>query len=204
MAPLNHLLAILLLCTLGNASPGLAQAEDCRFVDVFTYAVNRSAMNEYSSYIRKLGGFPHWGENGPMGVFLLTQFVNEKGQECWYLETCLDDRYKEQLWTHYAFYNGTLVLINYGDSTGRVIRPAVSSPGPEGNTMKRRMACIEAIVGDRVYVRPARVKRMIYEQRTPAGPMAWFEQKVAITGNPYGRALITFRGDGTFTIQVDA
>ncbi|MDF7816940.1 hypothetical protein P1X15_05010 [Runella sp. MFBS21] len=72
------------------------------------YTLNEQEKVVVSSYIMTCV-HGHWFVNNK-GVVKITRFVNEKGEKCWYLVAVIDDRYKDNPPTEYAWCNADLVF----------------------------------------------------------------------------------------------
>ncbi len=158
-------------------------------------AINCRAIDEYVNGVKELGfSFPISLQNGAMGIYLLTQYIDKQQRTHWYVRVCLDDSYKEYVAETYFFYKRELYLVYSADQKGQRI--------DAGSNRHTQLRCLEEIVADRVYIRPPNQKRVAYfGKSTDAGN--WLLAEVDFTGNPYYAAQIIFDGPASYHILWD-
>ena len=109
------------------------------------YTLNEQEKVVVSSYIMTCV-HGHWFVNNK-GVVKITRFVNEKGEKCWYLVAVIDDRYKDNPPTEYAWCNADLIFFYESIETCSYSEKK-TTPTPE------LLACLEEVTYDKLYIRP--------------------------------------------------
>jgi hypothetical protein len=105
------------------------------------------------------------------------------------LSPCIDDRYKDNPPNRFATFNGDIILVFEADS---MQRRKVASGDKMGINQ-----CLEQIIGDRVYIRPATNTRWTDSVR-PFTNEKMKEGRRRISAGNDGSVIIIFNGDGTF------
>lgn len=172
----------LLLVLLLTQRPLLAQS--CHQVQVATTAQQKELLREYlKECYRKRFFFED------KGVVKLTIFQDSAGLTNWHLSALIDDRYRSRPPEQYAFFDDYIILVYKGDQDGFEL--------PIAGDNTSRNACIEDVVGSRVYERSNK-KQFVYKPDA-TGKV----QKVPITyisyGNKSNEIIIRFNRDGTIT-----
>ncbi|MDF7816941.1 hypothetical protein P1X15_05015 [Runella sp. MFBS21] len=155
------------------------------------YTLNEQEKVIVSSYIMTCV-HGHWFVNNK-GVVKITRFVNEKGEKCWYLVAVIDDRYKDNPPTEYAWCNADLVFfyesVNYNSSPGSYSEKK-TTPTPE------LLACLEEVTYDKLYIRPP-VKR----QYTTIFGKQILNRRLCL-GNCANDQIVTFHERGDYTKNI--
>ena len=158
-------------------------------------AINCRAIDEYVSGVKQLGfSFPISLQNGAMGIYLLTQYVDNQQHKHWYVRICLDDSYKEYVAATYFFYKRELYLVYSADEKGKRL--------DAGADRYTQLKCLEEIVADRVYIRPPNQKRIAYFGKSTEASK-WLSAEADFTGNPYYAAQIIFDSPASYSIIWD-
>jgi hypothetical protein len=88
----------------------------------------------------------HWFVNSK-GIVEIRRFVNEKGEKCWYMMAVIDDSYKDNPPTEYAWCTADLVFF-YDSIKPNSFAKKQTTPTPE------LLACLEEVTYDKLYIRP--------------------------------------------------
>ncbi|GAB3021490.1 hypothetical protein [Spirosoma pulveris] len=123
------------------------------------------------------------------GIVLLSQYQNEEGNACWLLSPAIDDHYKDNPPGHFASFQGDIILVFEADSR-RNIKPATGNK----NALNQ---CLEQIIGDRVYPRPA-IKTRWTDSVMPFTNRNLNEGARRISGGNGGSLIIIFKPDGSY------
>lgn len=147
-------------------------------------------LDTYFDYLRQTGRRHIVNEtNGIMGIHLLTEYVNKSGELCWRMEYCIDDRFEDVLPKGYFFYYHLitdLFIVFRGDENGKKV---------PYNSLKTDYdkACFNDIVGDRVYTRPRKRPRMMYDKVDKK----WISDRTQVTGSFNSELTAIFQSTGT-------
>ena len=125
----------------------------------------------------------HWFR-GDKGVVELIQGINTEGKRTWHLSTVLDDAYKDNPPSGYAYSHADVILIYEGDKDFNKI---VNTPTIE------KLKCLEDIVLDKLYIRPQKKDQYIIE----LGKRIKFMRNCM--GNCSNDLVIVFNPDGTYS-----
>lgn len=173
------LLLAFCLCLLGHTN---LLAESCRRVEL---AQNQRQL--LLDYISNCYQKHHFFEG--KGVVQAVIYQDEEGLTRWYLSARVDDRYRAMPPEQYALLNNNVVLIYQGTPTAQ--------PLPIAGDAASRNACIQEVVGGRVYhyTNEPSYTEVINEKGV--------REKVKVTtmtgGAPYNDLIIRFNKDGTVT-----
>lgn len=131
----------------------------------------------------------HWFVNNK-GIVEIRRFVNEKGEKCWYMMAVIDDSYKDNPPTEYAWRNGDLVFF-YDGITPTSFAKKQTTPTPE------LLACLEEVTYDKLYIRPPAKTQYI----------TVFGKKIINTGrhclgNCANDLIVTFHERGDYTKSI--
>jgi hypothetical protein len=158
-------------------------------------------FKRYTETLRyqNLGFVP--SQRGPMGIYLVTEYRNATGQDCYRIEICLDDRWKQHVPTRASYWNSNseVVLFFEGNLQGQPQRRT---------TQPDELRCFERLVGDRVFLLPP-VGRELWTShpdsiRTGNWNESWRPTQTDYTGNPYGAAVFERQPDGTFSMLIES
>lgn len=169
----------------------LAHAQPCHEVDLRKDSLENRIMYDYildcyqKNYFKKTKS---------IGIVSLTQYTDEKGRKTWLLSATIDDSFKDYPTTKYDIFGSDIVLIYDADSKGKLIIPA-STP--------ELLECLDEIIGDRVYIRPAKRKKWVEHIERVDGKRIQVKEKVtrdyiAGSGNFNNDVIIIFNKDGTY------
>ena len=199
----NYVNVILILFGIGSSTLSFSQQIDaslrppkCPHYDLMKRPGGPEVLQAYQNYLQ----YSHYGEidgeNGPMGILLLTEFINAEGKDCWQIECCYDDRYKDAVPVSYFFQRSgrfRLILLYKGNEKGEKTNPSLASSA----MTRESLACFEEVVGNRVYLRPPRQQRIARILGKTSD--MWVMDRVDYTGNIYHAVSIVFEPDGKFT-----
>lgn len=127
------------------------------------------------------------------GIVMLTEYINEDGKQCWLLVPSIDDRYKDNPPKKFGTLNGDIILIFEGDR--------MHNTQPASGNRDKLNSCLEQIIGDRVYVRPAMNTRWADGVRPFTNERIREGRRRMYLGNG-GALIIIFNGDGTYKKQL--
>jgi hypothetical protein len=85
------------------------------------------------------------------GIVHLHEYTNEEGENCWRLFPTIEDRYKDNPPTRFSDFGGDIILVYEADSVGHPLKTK--------GDIDSLNACLEQIIGDRVFTRPANRSR---------------------------------------------
>ncbi|MEZ0485622.1 hypothetical protein [Fibrella aquatica] len=129
------------------------------------------------------------------GIIILKEYTNAHNELCWLLSPDIDDSYKDNPPTRFSDFNGDIVLVYTADSTGN----ALKTPQPHEPLNQ----CLEQIIGDRVFTRPAKRSRWTSSVFPITNRKATEGARRNLTGNG-GDVIIIFQKDGTYRKEYPA
>ncbi|MCF2506051.1 hypothetical protein L0663_21825 [Dyadobacter sp. CY107] len=154
-------------------------------VDLESDSVKRQILVDFIFYCEEKS----WKND--KGIVILTEYVNEDGKQCWLLAPSIDDHYKDNPPKKFGTLNGDIILIMEGDAIG------MQKSRLDAKNTDKINECLDKIIGDRVYIRPA-VKtrwadgiRPFTTEKITEGRHRW------ISGDG-GSIIIIFNSDGTY------
>lgn len=187
-------LAAILVVLLLAGETGAAKDSCPEFMEISEGNRTRVLMS-YAAESMQLNFFPN-----QKGVVMMEISRNQNGDEVWSLHIDIDDQYRDLPINKYSMKRHTLILIT--DKTA-------SSYSLDSVVRDERNRCLERIVGSRLYQRNDRADDVSVEF-TPAGKVIWEKPGVPrmkprrmswIGGNVNNHTIVTFRHDGTYTLQ---
>ncbi|RYC69173.1 hypothetical protein [Spirosoma sordidisoli] len=184
-------------CCFGQIVEATVEPPRCANRDLMARAGAGDVLKAYQDYLQQTHTHEIMTPDGPMGILLLTEFVNAQGKACWRLEVCYDDRYKQAVPTGYFFQKSgrfRLIVVYRGNEKGNMLNPDLESSATQQHTL----ACYEEIVGNRVYIRPPRQPRIA--RILGRNSDMWVKDRVDISGNVYSALTFVFETDGTFSL----
>ena len=119
----------------------------------------------------------------------MREYKNEQSKPCWLLLPSIDDSYKDNPPNRFASFNGDIILVFEADSNKNV--------KPIEGDKNRLNQCLEQIIGDRVYTRPA------MKSRWTDNVMPFTNRKMKrgasrMSGGNGGSLIIIFNADGSY------
>ncbi len=152
------------------------------------YTLNEQEKVVVSSYIMTCV-HGHWFVNNK-GVVKITRFVNEKGEKCWYLVAVIDDRYKDNPPTEYAWCNADLIFFYESIETCSYSEKR-TTPTPE------LLACLEEVTYDKLYIRPpAKTQYIVVSGKRTVNPGR------RCVGNCANDQIVTFHEKGDYSKSI--
>ena len=171
-----------------SAPDGTSQAGDtipaapCKQTKVVTDTIKGSIIRDFiSSSIRD-----NYFINNK-GILVLKRYQNTEGDSVWSLTPMIDNSYQDNPPTKFSTFGGDIILVYEANQQGNVEQN--STPMPFN-------ACLEDVIGDRVYLRPSRKDRWINPVQFGNRTIKQGTQR-ASTGNG-GQLIITFKKDGSY------
>ena len=164
--------------------PTALRAQSCQPVALAQDPLKRKLLLDYIATCRQKH---HFFED--KGVVELVSFQDAEGLTRWYLSAKVDDRYRAMPPAQYARLDNDVILIYQGSATAQ--------PLPIAGDAASRNACIQEVVGGRVYhyTNEPRYTEVINEKG--------IRERVKVTtmtgGAPYNDLIIRFNKDGTVT-----
>lgn len=174
----------LLFCLGLLLSQQILFAQTCQQIEVATDPAKTALLNEY---VRECGTKHYFFED--KGVVKLVIYQDKQGLTRWHLSALVDDRYRILPPRDYAQLGNNIILVYQGDTEG--------SPLPIAGNATARDACMQEVVGGRVYERSTR--KQVINVRQENGNI----ERVPVTylsgGNSHNELIIRFNKDGTIT-----
>lgn len=169
----------------GNPPP----CTEVKEIKVDTDSIKRKILFDFiQSSLRE-----HWfSREYDKGIVHLCEYHNSQNQLCWLLYSRVDDLYKDNPPNRFADFDGDIILIYDADSTGRVIKTI-------GDRTSLNQ-CLEKIIGDRVFIRPATKKRWTSAVIPYVNKRRYEGNRRIMTGGG-GSIIVTFNKDGSYTIS---
>ncbi|WP_291033118.1 hypothetical protein [Dyadobacter sp. 50-39] len=152
-------------------------------------------LMSYEAESMKLNFFPN-----QKGVAMMEITRNKDGEEVWDLYIEIDDRYRDLPINKYSMMGHMLILITDRSAT---------TFSTDSLVRQERNKCLEKIVGSRLYQRNDRSDDVSVAY-TPAGKVIWEKPGIPkmkrrgmwiMLGNAKNQTIITFKRDGTYTLQ---
>ena len=178
----SWLLVLVLLVAIGLT----ANAQPCHKVEIATDSVKRAILDKFISESIKTNYFI-----GDKGMVQVNIYKDEKGRDCWLLLPQIDDSYKDNPPTKYADLDGDgdiMFLVYEANSSGIEL--------PFRGDRTAVIKCLEAVIGDRLYIRPPKQDRWV-EFKDPTGKLRRTKKQTITLGNG-GSLIIIFNKDGTY------
>ena len=123
------------------------------------------------------------------GIVLLREYQNKEGKLCWLLLPSIDDAYKDNPPNRFATFDGDIILIFDATSKG-ILKESIDNK----NALNQ---CLEKIIGDRVYIRPAATSRWADAVPTITNKRLK-EGRRRISGGNGGSLNVIFNADGSY------
>lgn len=191
---LFHAFAVLIFILYTPGYEAMAQGPCPEFMEISRGDRVRIVMS-YEAESMQLNFFPN-----QKGVAMMEITRNNDGEEVWSLYIEIDDRYKDLPINKYSMMGHMLILITEKSA------PSFST---DSLVRQERNRCLEKIVGSRLYQRNDRSDDVSVAY-TPAGKVIWEKPGIPkmkprgmriMGGNEKNQTIITFKRDGTYTLQ---
>jgi hypothetical protein len=187
--PMLHVLMAVALPLFVNAQE--APSSPCsavQQVNIVNDKTKRRVMTEFLTESVRNNGFSTTYDKG---IVHLNEYTNAQGELCWLLTPRIDDSYKDNPPESFSDFDGDIILVYKADSTGRVAKPTDKSKTAAINQ------CLEQIIGDRVFTRPATRNRWTSWLMPVSNKKATEGTRRNITGNG-GSVIIIFDKQGGY------
>ncbi|MDQ3536478.1 MAG: hypothetical protein M3421_12725 [Bacteroidota bacterium] len=160
-------------------------ASPCQQIDVIT---NRQQGKIITDFVSNSLSDNYFINN--KGIISLRRYRDANGDSVWILRPLIDNRYEDNPPTKFSTFGGDIILVYDADERGNE---------DQNPSAKLYNACLEDVIGNRVYPRPTRKDRWINETIFNGRKMNQGIQR-GRTGNG-GSVKVVFKKDGSYEIS---